>query len=99
MNQFDHQWQKLTVLARQAPVDRDYALPPGFATRMAARSAAAPAVGPWFTLERFALRGFLAAAVCSVGAIAYSFPSLTSDQTDIYATGTADAVVELLDIS
>lgn len=99
MNRFDQQWQKLTALARQAPVERDTALPPGFATRVAARAAAAPVPGPWFALERFALRGFIAAAACGVAAIAYGFPSLASDQIDIYATGTADTVVELLDLS
>lgn len=99
MNQFDQQWQKLTALARQAPADRDTALPPGFATRVAARAVATPAPGPWFALERLALRGFIAAAVCGVAAVAYGFPSLTSDQLDIYATGTADTVVELLDLS
>lgn len=99
MNRFDQQWQKLTALARQAPDDRDTARPPGFATRVAARAVAAPASGPWFALERLALRGFVAAAVCGIAAIAYGLPSLTSDQTDIYATGTADTVIELLDIS
>jgi len=99
MSRFDHQWQKLTALARQAPVASDDALPPGFATRVSARAFAEPASGQWFTLERLALRGLVAAAACGVAAAAYSFPSLTSDQTDIYATGTADTVVELLDIS
>ena len=99
MNQFDQQWQKLTALARQAPSDRDFMLPPGFATRAAARAAAVPAGGSWFTLERLAIRGFIAAAVCGVAAMAYGLPSLTSDQLDLYATGTADTVVELLDLS
>jgi len=99
MSQFDQQWQKLTALARQAPMDRDSMVPPGFATRVSARAVSAPPAGPWFIIERFALRGFVAAAVCGVAAIAYSFPSLISDQTDIYATGTADTVLELLDIS
>jgi hypothetical protein len=99
MSQFDQQWQKLTALARQAPVDRDGEIPFGFAARVTARASSASPDAPWFILERLALRGFVAAAVCGVAAIAYSFPSLTSDQTDIYATGTADTVVELLDIS
>jgi hypothetical protein len=98
MNSFDQQWQKLTALARQAPVAGADAIPPGFATRVAAR-AAAPASGPWFIFERLALRGLLAAAVCSVAAVAYNFSILATDATDIYATGTADTVVELLDIS
>jgi hypothetical protein len=99
MSQFDQQWQKLTALARQAPVENDGVLPLGFATRVAARAAGAPAAGPWFNLERLALRGLLAAGACCAGAVAYNFSEITSDQTDIYATGTADAVVDLLDIS
>ena len=99
MSQFDQQWQKLTALARQAPVESAHALPPGFATRVTARALGAPASGPWFNLERLALRGLLAAGACCAAAVAYNFSELSSDQTDIYATGTADAVVELLDIS
>lgn len=99
MSQFDQQWQKLTALARQAPAEDGCALPTGFATRVAARAAVAPAAGPWFNLERLAVRGLLAAAACCAAAIAYNFSELSSDQTDVFATGTADAVVELLDIS
>ncbi|HEY8993148.1 MAG TPA: hypothetical protein VIM71_00555 [Lacunisphaera sp.] len=99
MSQFDQQWQKLTALARQAPAEHDPALPPGFATRIAARAVAVPSAGPWFNFERLALRGLLAAAACCAAAIAYNFVELSSDQTDIYATGTADAVIDLLDIS
>jgi hypothetical protein len=50
-------------------------------------------------LERFALRGFIAATACGVAAAAYGLPSLGSDQIDIYATGTAETVVDLLDLS
>ncbi len=99
MNQFDHQWQRLTALARQAPADRDTAVPPGFATRVTAQAAATTTAGPWFTLERFALRGLLVAAACSVAAGAYNFSILESDQSDIYTTGTVDTIVEMLDIS
>ena len=99
MKNFDHQWQKLTALARQAPDDRDAAAPLGFATRVAARAATAPAGSPWAAFERFALRGLVVAAVCSAAAIAFNYSLFSSDQADIYATGTADTVVELLDIS
>jgi hypothetical protein len=99
MSQFDQQWQKLTALARQAPAENDCAIPLGFATRAAARAVAVSAAGPWLYLERLALRGLLAAGACCAAAVAYNFSELTSDQTDIYATGTADAVVDLLDIS
>jgi hypothetical protein len=58
-----------------------------------------PSASPWLFLERFALRGLLVAAVCSVAAVAYNFSSLSSDQTETYATGATDTVVELLDLS
>ncbi|HEY0864819.1 MAG TPA: hypothetical protein VGD97_11995 [Lacunisphaera sp.] len=97
MNRFDHQWQKLTALARQAPAAPGE-LPYGFATRVAAQAAALPAT-PWLPLERFALRGLFLAGICSAAAAAFNFSTLTTDQADIYATGTADTVIELLDIS
>lgn len=98
MNSFDHQWQKLTALARSAPADP--ATPPfGFATRVAARAAAAPAAGPWAFFEQIALRGLVVAAVFGLAAAALNYSILSSDQTDIYATGTTDSIVELLDIS
>ncbi len=97
MNRFDHQWQKLTALARQVPAAPGE-LPYGFATRVAAQAAALPAT-PWMPLERFALRGLLAAAVCSVASVAFNFSDFSTEQADVYATGTTDTVVELLDIS
>ena len=99
MNSFDRQWQRLTALARQAPAHGDVAIPTGFATRVAARASALPAGTPWQFLERFAVRGLVAAAVCSVAAVVYNFSILSSDQADTYATGTTDTVAELLDIS
>jgi hypothetical protein len=98
MSTFDHQWQKLTALARSAPVDPATA-PFGFATRVATRAATAPAESPWAFIEHFALRGLVVAAVFSMASAAFNYTILTSDQTDIYATGTADSIVELLDIS
>ncbi len=97
MNRYDQHWQQLVALARQAPVDPG-AAPYGFATRIAAAQAAQP-VAPWLPLERFALRGLFLAAVCSVAAVAFNFAELSGEQTDVYATGTTDTLVELLDIS
>ena len=97
MNRFDHQWQKLTALARQAPDDRDTAAPLGFATRVAARAASAPAGSSWAVFERFALRGLVVAAAFGVAAIALNYASLMSEQTDDYAS--TDTVSELLDLS
>jgi hypothetical protein len=98
MNSFDRQWQKLTALARSAPVEPG-AAPFGFATRLAALAATAPAAAPWAFFERFALRGLVVAAACGVAAVAFNYSIPPADQTDIYATGTTDTVVELLDLS
>jgi len=98
MSTFDHQWQKLTALARSAPVDPTTA-PFGFATRVAARAATAPAESPWAFIEHFALRGLVVAAVFGMASAAFNYSILTSDQTDFYATGATDSIVELLDIS
>lgn len=98
MSTFDHQWQKLTALARSAPADPG-AAPFGFATRVAARAATAPAESPWAFIEHFALRGLVIAAVFGMASAALNYSILTSDQTDIYATGATDSIVELLDIS
>jgi hypothetical protein len=97
MNRHDQQWQKLVALARQAPVDPG-ATPYGFATRVAAQAAMSPGI-PGVSLERFALRGLLVAAVCSVAAVAFNYSVFSTDQADVYATGTTDTVVDLLDIS
>lgn len=73
MSQFDHQWQKLAALAREAPDDRDITIPYGFATRIAAQAAIPSGTAPWAALERFALRGFVAAAACCVAAVGFNF--------------------------
>ena len=96
MKPFDPQWQKLTALARSAPVEPG-AAPYGFATRVAAQAAAAPAAGPWAAFERFALRGLVVAAAFGMAAVAFNYSSLLSDQTEDYAS--ADTVGELLDLS
>jgi hypothetical protein len=98
MNRFEHQWQKLIVAARQAPVSAADAAPYGFGTRVAAQAAAQPAT-PWLPLERFALRGLFVAAVCSLTAFAFNYSVFSTDQADILATGTTDVVMDLLDIS
>jgi hypothetical protein len=97
MNRFDHQWQKLTALARQTPDDRDTVAPLGFATRVAVRAASAPAGNPWAVFERFALRGLIVAATFGVVAIALNYAAFTSEPSDDYAT--TDTVSELLDLS
>jgi len=98
MNRFDHSWQKLTALARQAPPARpDEVAPAGFATRVVAQAATAPAGDPWAVFNWFAWRGLLVAAACGVAAVIMNYSVLQSDQTVDYAT--VDTVGELLDFS
>jgi len=73
MNQFDHQWQALVSRARQAPDTRDTGAPFGFAARVVAQSAGTFGASPWASLERFAVRGLLAASACCVAAVAFNY--------------------------
>lgn len=97
MNRFDHQWQKLTALARQTPADAGAPAPYGFVIRMAAQAAALPAATPWHSLERFALRGLLAAAACSVAAAVFNYATFQPDSADDEVAG--DTVSEVLDLT
>jgi hypothetical protein len=89
MNRFDHHWPRLTALARRTPADPAPEAPLGFATRVVGLAHAAPLSNPWSVLERFALRGFVAAAVCGCAAVAFSFSELMPD-------GSEDAPLEIL---
>ena len=96
MSRFDQHWQKLTAAARLAPDDRDVAAPFGFAGRVAARAVSTPAASAWASVERFALRGLVVAAICCAAAITFNFTGITSDSSDDYAaTDTLDALLDL----
>jgi hypothetical protein len=95
MNRFEHQWRKLTALARTARDERDLAAPYGFATRLAARAATVPA--PWAPFERFALRGLMVAGALGLAAVAFDYTEIMSDSTDDLAL--TDTVGEMLDLS
>ena len=97
MNRFEHQWQKLTALARSAGEPRDTAAPYGFATRVATLAATAPVSAPWAPFERFALRGLMAAAALSLAAVVFNYTEIMSDSTDDLAL--TDTVGEMLDLS
>lgn len=97
MNQFDHQWQKLTALARQAADTRDVAAPYGFAVRVVARAETLPAASPWALFERFAFRGLMVAAIFGVGAITMGFTGVLAEPADDYAA--VDNIPEILDLS
>jgi len=73
MSQFDHQWEALVSRARQAPDVRDTEAPFGFAARVVALFAGTYSPAPWAALERFAIRGFLAASACCVAAVAFNY--------------------------
>ena len=90
MNRFEHQWQKLTALARSAPVEPEAAAPYGFATRVAAQAAALPTGGVWLALERFVLRGLIAACALSFAAIAFNYSAAFS------AEGDDEALIEFI---
>lgn len=98
MNRFDHQWQQLTALARQAREVGDFTAPVGFATRLAARSVAGrPSFAPWALLERFALRGLFVATVCSVAAVAFNYFGTSAELP--YDVGIDETMALLLDLS
>ncbi len=95
MNRFDHQWQKLTTLARQADDARDVAAPYGFATRVAARATTLPPASPWESFERFATRGLFVAGALGVAAFAFNFTTSKSEPWEEYAG--ADIVAAMID--
>lgn len=97
MNRFDHQWQKLTALARQAPREESVPAPFGFATRLAATGLAAPAENPWASFERYALRGLLAAVTVSAAAVAFNLTSGANGAEDFLFAD--DTVSQILDFS
>lgn len=95
MNRHDQAWQRLAAAARRAPEDRDDTAPFGFATRVAAvafTGRSLPTTG--MLLEKFALRGLLAACACSVAAAAFGYSVLTADPDS--QTEAGDLVSEVL---
>ena len=96
MNPYDHQWQKLTALARSAADDRDATAPYGFATRVAARAATQPFGSPWASFERFAMRGLVVAAGLCVMAVVFNYVSFGERDDEMSMT---DSVGEVLDVS
>lgn len=95
MSRFEYQWQKLVAAARQAPDDRDITAPFGFAGRMAAQAAGSRVAAPWAALERFALRGFLAAAACCVAAVAFNVLNRPGESAIDVLEDTVNSAAEL----
>ncbi len=95
MNRPEQAWQRLAAAARRAPEEAVATAPYGFATRVAALGlAAAPLPTAGALLEKFALRGLLAAAACSVAAAAFGYSAFITEQE--YETVTGDLVTEVL---
>ena len=97
MNNHQHSWQKLVAAARAHRDERDQAAPYGFAVRVASRAVEVRAASPWGLLEKFALRGLIAACAFSLAAIAFGYTTWIGEHDDEVAT--TDVVGELLDLS
>lgn len=98
MNRHDQVWPRLVTAARRAPAAPDAEVPFGFATRVAALGLAAQRSNPWNLLEKFALRGLLAATACSLAAIVFSYSASSGTRED-ESLAAADSVSELLSAS
>ncbi|MFI5335644.1 MAG: hypothetical protein ACHQ5A_02600 [Opitutales bacterium] len=97
MNRHSQDWHRLASAARTAGAEPE-AAPYGFATRLAALGLAAPAANPWALLEKFALRGLLAAGLFSLAAIAFGYSAWAGDHGDD-TVAAADTISDVLDIS
>jgi hypothetical protein len=97
MKNFDHRWNRLVTLARQAPEDRDAAAPYGFPTRVAARALAA-APSPWVLFERVTLRALLVASLLMVASLAAHL-ALPGGGDEDDAVSVIDPVADILDVS
>ncbi len=90
-------WQRLAAAARTHREQHDETVPYGFAVRVASQAFANPAPsGSSGLLEKFALRGLLAACSLSLAAIAFGFTPGNAEQEDEIAS--ADSVSQILDL-
>ena len=97
MNKHQKSWQRLAAAARANRDERDETAPYGFAVRVAGQAFAAPTAGAWGLMEKFALRGLIAACTFSLVAVALGYTLWTSEPNDEVAS--ADTVGEILDLS
>ena len=97
MKNYQPAWQRLAAAARTHREPHDETAPYGFAVRVASHACASPAMsGSAGLLEKFALRGLLAACSFSLAAITFGFGSGTAEQEDEIAS--ADSVSQILDL-
>ena len=94
MNPYEQAWRRLTAAAREATDDRDTAAPYGFATRVAALAWARPRVDSRAVLEKFAMRGLIAAGVFSLAAVAFGYSAWLNEREEEIVSG--DTVSEIL---
>lgn len=95
MNPNDQPWLRLTAAARRASDDRSADAPYGFSTRVVAQALnGAPGVAAPSLLERFALRGLIAAGALSLAAAGFGYSALSADED--YDVLTGDVVTEFL---
>jgi len=91
-----HAWQCLAAAARAHREPRDESAPYGFANRIASQAFATRADSSWGLMERFALRGLIAACTLGLVATAYGFVNTPNDDTELAA---GDVVGEILDLT
>ncbi len=96
----EESWQRLVALARRAPEPRwedGAALPPGFATRVAALAQVGPARerGLGSALEAFALRALGAASLLAVGTVLATANPVLQSLHDEIAVIEAEVVTDL----
>jgi hypothetical protein len=97
MNRHEQAWHRLAAAARTAPGEGEAAAPYGFATRMAALGLAAPAENPFRVLEKFAIRGLLAACAFSLAAVVFGYSTWSDHEEETIAAN--DSITELLGTS
>ena len=93
MNDPRSAWRRLASAARQVRDERETSAPYGFATRVAARAMSAPSL-TGALLEKFALRGLLAACACSAAAAVFGYAAIMPDPEEELLT--TDSVAEVL---
>jgi len=97
MKNHQQSWQRLAAAARANLDERDAAVPYGFANRIVSQAFAAAPAGSWGLMEKFALRGLIAACTFSLAAIAFGYTLSPGEHDDEVAV--TDIVGEILDHS
>ncbi len=97
MKHHKQSWQKLVATARAYRDPREAAAPYGFAVRVASQASVGRAAGTWGLLEKFALRGLIAACTFSLVAIAFGYSTASGEHDDEVASN--DIVGEILNLS